>query len=86
MHETDSMSSAPQGELGYDFNKDRNKRGDTVKRVRGKGTLLHRISPCTGGDQHFNTNIIAVFNSAQSSTEGSQCEVKQATRQTYKIC
>jgi len=86
MRETDSRPSAPQDEVGYNFNKDRNKRGDCVKRVRGKGTLLHCLSPCTGGDQHFNTNIIAVFNGVQSSTDGSPCAVQQPTRWTYKMC
>jgi len=80
MRETDSRSSAPQDEVGYDFNKDRNKRGDCVKRVRGNGTLLHYHSPCTRGDQNFNTSITAVFNGVQSSTEGGQREVQQPTR------
>ena len=80
MRETDSSPSAAQDEVGYNFNKDRNKIGDCVKRVRGKGTLLHRLSPCTGGDLHFNTYITAVFNGVQSSTEGSQCQVQQPTR------
>jgi len=45
MRDTESTSSAPQGKVAYIFNKDRNKRGSSVKRVQGKGTLLLCLSP-----------------------------------------